>query len=60
MSKQTIILDDNIIEILYNENLSKNPYLIRFFNYDNQTYEMRASEQELKQLSEILKNACSQ
>lgn len=51
---QTIVLEDNIIEIFYNSHLSNNPYLIRFMNYDNMRYEIRASENDIRELSEIL------
>jgi hypothetical protein len=51
---QTIVLEDDIIEIFYNANLSNNPYLIRFMNYDNMRYEIRANENDIRELSEIL------
>lgn len=51
---QTIVLEDDIIEILHNHSLSKNPYLIRFTNYHNMTYEIRANENDIRELSEIL------
>lgn len=51
---QTIVLEDDIIEIFYNMSLSKNPYLIRFTNYNHMTYEIRASENDIRELSEIL------
>lgn len=51
---QTIVWEDDIIEIFYNSNLSNNPYLIRFTNYHNMRYEIRANENDIKELSEIL------
>lgn len=51
---QTIVLEDDIIEIFYNSHLSNNPYLIRFTNYHNMRYEIRASENDIRELSEIL------
>lgn len=49
-----ILFEDNVIEILYNKFLSKNPYLIRFFNYDGEVYEMRASKNDLDNFQKIL------
>lgn len=51
---QTIVLEDDIIEIFYNSRLSHNPYLIRFTNYDDMTYEIRASENDIRELSIVL------
>lgn len=51
---QTIVFEDDIIEIFYNPNLSKNPYLIRFINYYNMRYEIRTNEKDIRILSEIL------
>ena len=49
-----IILDDDVIEILHNENLTKNPYWIRLYNYANEKYEIRASEDDLKEFAKII------
>lgn len=51
---QTIILEDDIIEIFYNTNLSSKPYLIRLSNYDNMVYEIRADHSDIDELSTIL------
>lgn len=51
---RTIVLEKDIIEILYNEHLKNKPYLLRFINYNNELYEMRADENELKELSAII------
>lgn len=51
---QTIVLEDDIIEIFYNDFLSNNPYLIRFMNYDNMVYEIRANKNDITELSVIL------
>lgn len=51
---QTIVLEDDIIEIFYNSTLSKNPYLIRLINYHNMRYELRASENDIQELATIL------
>ena len=49
-----IILDDDVIEILHNENLTKNPYLIRMYNYSNEKYEIRVNEDDLKEFAKII------
>lgn len=51
---KTIVLENDIVEILYNENLSRKPYLLRLVNYNNELYEMRADENDLKELSSII------
>lgn len=51
---QTIILEDDIIEIFYNANLSNKPYLIRLSNYDNVVYEIRADHSDIDELSTVL------
>lgn len=51
---QTIILEDDIIEIFYNTNLSSKPYLIRLSNYHNMVYEIRADHSDIDELSTIL------
>jgi hypothetical protein len=51
---KTIILEDDIIEIYYNTNLSKNPYLIRLMNYNRETYEIRANQEDIQEISLIL------
>ena len=51
---KTIVLEHDIVEILYNENLSKKPYLFRLVNYNNELYEMRADENDLKELRDII------
>ena len=51
---QTIIWEDDIIEIFYNANLANKPYLIRLSNYDGITYEIRANNGDLEELSTVL------
>lgn len=51
---QTIVLEDDIIEIFYNANLSNKPYLIRLSNYHNMVYEIRADHSDMDELSTIL------
>ena len=53
----TIILDNDVIEILHNQHLSKNPYLIRLTNYDGERYSIRANHKDLEQLSDIIDKA---
>lgn len=51
---QTILLEDDIIDIFYNENLSSKPYLIRLYNYHEESYEIRADRSDLEELTTIL------
>jgi hypothetical protein len=51
---RTIILDNDILEILHNEFLAKKPYLIRMINFNNESYEIRADEDDLYRLYDIL------
>lgn len=51
---RTIVLENDVVEILYNKNLSKKPYLFRLVNYNNELYEMRADENDLKELGTII------
>lgn len=51
---QTIVWEDDIIEIFYNANLSNKPYLIRLSNYHNMIYEIRADHSDLEELSTVL------
>lgn len=48
-----IIFDDDVIEIMRNDFITNKCFLIRLAGWNN-TYEMRASEEELRQLSECL------
>lgn len=51
---QTIVWEDDIIEIFYNANLSNKPYLIRLSNYHNMVYEIRADHSDIEELSTVL------
>lgn len=51
---QTIVWEDDIIEIFYNANLSNKPYLIRLSNYHNMVYEIRADHSDVEELSTVL------
>jgi hypothetical protein len=54
---RTIMLEYDLIEIHYNENLKNKPYLVRVFSYNNSDpHELRLSEDDLKNLYDILKN----
>ena len=54
---RTIILEFDLIEIHYNVNLKKKPYLVRVFSYNNSDpHELRLDEVELKNLYNILKD----
>lgn len=57
---KTIVLENDVIEILYNKNLKRKPYLLRLVNYNHELYEMRADENDLKELSLILENIVSE
>jgi len=53
---RTIVLEYDLIEIHYNENLKKKPYLVRFFSYKNSDpIELRIDEFELHHLYKTLK-----
>lgn len=51
---QTLILEHDLIEIHYNENLRKNPYLIRVFRYNNDLIEFRFDKNNIKNLYDFL------
>lgn len=53
---RTIVLEFDLIEIHYNPILTKKPYLIRIFSYDNEPNELRLEEHELTDLYKILKD----
>ena len=53
----TSILDDCVIEIFYNNILSKNPYLIRCTTFENQI-DIRANAKDIKTLCDILNKLC--
>lgn len=56
---KTIILENDIIEILYNKNLTNKPYLLRLISYNNELYEMRADADDLKKLRDIINDIFS-
>lgn len=52
---RTLVLEFDIIEIHYNENLKRNPYLIRVFSYNNDPVEFRIDESDMKNLYNFLR-----
>jgi hypothetical protein len=53
---QSLILDDLVIDILYNKNLKYNPYLVRFTDFDYNLFEFRANNQDLLDLKKFIEN----
>jgi len=53
---QTIMFEHQVIDIHHNPNLSKKPYLVRIFSYNNHyPDEIRLDEIDFKNLYNILK-----
>ena len=50
----TIIFDDSIIEIQYNDLLKNKPYLVKLTGYISEYYETRMSGEELRGLAEFI------
>lgn len=50
----TIIFDDSIIEIQYNDLLKNKPYLVKLHGYTSEYYETRMSGEELRSLAEFI------
>lgn len=48
------MLEECVIEILYNEFLSKKPYLIRMANFEYGHYEFRADKDDLEKLLQLI------
>jgi hypothetical protein len=51
---KVLILEDDVIDIYYNSSLKKKPYLIKLTNYDNETYELRCDEEDLRKFYTLL------
>lgn len=49
-----ILTNDDIIEIIYNDMLKDRPYLLRFYNYDNEKYEIRMNKEDVDYFTKIL------
>ena len=52
---RTIVLEYDLIEIHYNENLKRNPYLVRVFSYNNDPVEFRVDENDIQNLYGFLR-----
>ena len=50
----TIIFDDSIIEIQYNDLLKNKPYLVKLTGYISEYYETRMSCEELRALADFI------
>lgn len=50
----TIIFDDSIIEIQYNDLLKNKPYLVKLHGYISEHYETRMSGEELRRLADFI------
>lgn len=48
--KQLVVFDSFVIEILHNQNLSKNPFLVRTYTYEGGNNEFRSDAQEISRL----------
>lgn len=48
----TIVLENDTIQLLFNSELTIRPYLMRLKNDTHEMYEMRFSEQELEYFSQ--------
>lgn len=55
MSIKIIILEDLVIEILHNPNLTNKPYLLRCTTW-NDKIEVRLTESELSKISDTIHN----
>ena len=53
MRKDYANLDDGLIEILHNPNITNNCYLIRLMNYSNERMEMMVNREDMGELAEL-------
>lgn len=53
IKSQTIVFPDDTIELMKNDSLSSRQYLMRLTGWNNY-YDLRLSDQELKQLSDTI------
>jgi len=56
INKSILSLDQDVVELLTNQNLSYRKHLIRFTNYSNERYELRSTTEELKVLADFINN----
>jgi len=56
-----IVLEDDVISIMYNDLLKTKPFLIRMTNFNNEQYEVRADKEDveklIQKLNELIKGA---
>jgi hypothetical protein len=53
MRKDYANLEDGLIEILHNPNITNKCYLIRLMNYSNEGMEMMVNREDMKELAEL-------
>ena len=53
MRKNYVDLEDGLIEILHNPNITNNCYLIRLMNYSNERMEMMINREDMEGLAEL-------
>lgn len=56
MRIETIGLSDDMVELLYNNNLRNKPYMVRLTNFSNEQYEMVLSRKDIEHLADFLKD----
>lgn len=49
-----LILENDVIELLYNGMLKNKPYLLRFCNFNNEIYEIRLDKSDIKFINNFL------
>lgn len=54
MRIETIGLSDDMVELLYNDNLRNKPYMVRLTNFSNERYEMVLSRKDMEHLADFL------
>ena len=54
MRIETIGLSDDMVELLYNDNLNNKPYMVRLTNFSNERYEMVLSRKDIEHLADFL------
>jgi len=53
MRKDYANLEDGLMEILHNPNITNNCYLIRLMNYSNERMEMMVNREDMEGLAEL-------
>ena len=53
MRKDYANLEDGLIEIIHNPNITNNCYLIRLMNYSNERMEMMVNREDMGELAEL-------